>query len=86
MRRREFISLLGGAAAGWPLAASAQQPAIPVIGFLNPYPETDPDLNEWLLAFKLRLQERGWTDGRNLRMDIRLSDMMTSLRAQPLQN
>jgi putative tryptophan/tyrosine transport system substrate-binding protein len=71
MRRREFISLLGGAAAGWPLAASAQQPAIPVIGFLNPYPETDPDLNEWLLAFKLRLQERGWTDGRNLRMDIR---------------
>jgi len=71
IRRREFITLLGGAAVAWPLTARAQQPAIPVIGFLNPYPETDPDLNEWLLAFKLRLQERGWTDGRNLRMDIR---------------
>jgi putative ABC transport system substrate-binding protein len=44
---------------------------MPVIGFLNPYPETDPDLNDWLLAFKLRLHERGWTDGRNLRIYIR---------------
>jgi putative tryptophan/tyrosine transport system substrate-binding protein len=70
MRRREFITLLGGAAT-WPFAARAQQPAMPVIGFLNPYPETDPDLNDWLLAFKQRLRERGWTDGRNLRMDIR---------------
>jgi putative ABC transport system substrate-binding protein len=71
MRRRDFISLLGRGLAAWPLAVRAQQPAMPVVGFLNPYPETDPDLNEWLLAFKLRLRERGWTDGRNLRMDIR---------------
>jgi putative tryptophan/tyrosine transport system substrate-binding protein len=71
MRRREFIALVGSALASWPLSARAQQPAMPVVGFLNPYPETDPDLNEWLLAFKLRLRERGWTDGRNLRMDIR---------------
>jgi putative ABC transport system substrate-binding protein len=71
MRRREFITLLGGSAVGWPLAARAQQPPVPVVGFLNPYPESDSDLNEWLLAFRLRLQELGWTDGRNLRMDIR---------------
>jgi putative tryptophan/tyrosine transport system substrate-binding protein len=71
MRRRDFITLVGVTAATWPLAARAQQTAMPVVGFLNPYPETDPDLNEWLLAFKARLQERGWTDGRNLRIDIR---------------
>ena len=70
MKRREFITLLGGATA-WPLAARAQQPAMPVVGFLNPYPETDPDLNDLLLAFKLRLRERGWTDGQNLRIDVR---------------
>ena len=59
LRRREFISLLGVTAA-WPLAAWAQQPTMPVVGFLNPYPEADPDLNDLLLAFKLRLRERGW--------------------------
>jgi putative ABC transport system substrate-binding protein len=69
--RREFITLLGGGVAAWPLTARGQQPAIPVVGFLNPYPETDLDLNDWLLAFKLRLREHGWTDGRNLRIDIR---------------
>jgi putative ABC transport system substrate-binding protein len=71
MRRRDFIKVIAGSAAAWPIAARAQQLAMPMIGFLNPYPETDPDLNEWLLAFKARLQERGWTDGRNLRIDIR---------------
>jgi putative ABC transport system substrate-binding protein len=71
MKRREFITLLGSATVAWPLAARAEQQTMPVVGFLNPYPETDPDLNEWLLAFKLRLRERGWTDGRNLRMDVR---------------
>jgi putative tryptophan/tyrosine transport system substrate-binding protein len=67
--RRELIAALGAAAA-WPLSARAQ-PAIPLVGFLNPYPESDPDLNDWLLAFKLRLQEHSWADGRNVRIDIR---------------
>jgi putative tryptophan/tyrosine transport system substrate-binding protein len=66
MKRREFITLLGSATVAWPLAARAEQQTMPVVGFLNPYPETDPDLNEWLLAFKLRLRERGWTDGRKI--------------------
>jgi putative tryptophan/tyrosine transport system substrate-binding protein len=70
VKRREFITLLGGAVA-WPRTARAQPPVLPLIGFLNPYPETDPDLNDLLLAFKLRLRERGWTDGQNLRIDVR---------------
>jgi putative tryptophan/tyrosine transport system substrate-binding protein len=69
--RRKFLATIGGAAATWPLAARAQRAAMPVIGFLNPYPETDPDLNDLLLAFKLRLRERVWTDGQNLRIDVR---------------
>jgi len=69
VRRRDFITFVSSGAA-WPLAARAQTP-MPLVGFLNPYPETDPDLNDWFLAFKLRLREHGWTDGRNLRLEIR---------------
>jgi putative tryptophan/tyrosine transport system substrate-binding protein len=69
-RRRDFVSMLGGAAT-WPLIANAQQRAMPVVGVLNAEPETDPDLHDWLLAFKRRLQEHGWTDGQNLRIDTR---------------
>src|SRR5271169_5666186 len=71
MRRREFIALFGGATA-WPFAAQAQQPErMRRIGVLLAAPANDPDFQPWLGAFVHALQERGWTDGRNVRIDIR---------------
>src|SRR5262249_8892423 len=72
MKRREFITLLGGAAAAWPLAARAQQPEkIRRIGVLTPFAADDPEGQARLTAFMQGLQQLGWTDGRNLRIDIR---------------
>src|SRR5262245_34917161 len=73
MKRREFITLLGGAAAAWPLAVRAQQPtrmrriALLVGGLAADDPEWQARGN----AFVQSLQERGWSDGRNLRIDYR---------------
>jgi putative tryptophan/tyrosine transport system substrate-binding protein len=69
MRRREFIAGLGGAAA-WPLAAPAQQP-IRHIAVLMPIRDTDPEEQARVQALVRRLQQLGWTDGRNLRIDLR---------------
>ena len=74
MRRREFITLLGGAAA-WPLAAHAQQAErMRRIGVLMGWNETDREAQSNLAAFVRELQQLGWTDGRNMRIDYRWSD------------
>ena len=70
--RREFITLLGGAAASWPLAVRAQQgDRIRRIGVLLTGDETDPETKARLSAFTRALADLGWTDGRNARMDFR---------------
>src|SRR5215468_4253486 len=68
--RRELLAAVGGAAA-WPLAARAQQPAMPVIGMLLPFAAGDPEAEGRVDAFKQKLQELGWSDGRNVRIDYR---------------
>jgi putative ABC transport system substrate-binding protein len=71
--RREFITLLGGAAA-WPLAARAQQrEKMRRIGFLSPIAESDPDNQNWIRGLTQRLEELGWTNDRNMRIDFRFA-------------
>ena len=70
MKRREFITLLGGSAA-WPLAARAQTERMRRIGVLMGYAEGDVEGQSYLAAFREGLQKLGWTDGRNIRIDYR---------------
>jgi putative ABC transport system substrate-binding protein len=70
MRRREFITLVGGVAAAWPVAARAQQSGkLPTIGFLGQ--STRSATSEWTAAFVQRLRELGWVDGRNVAIEYR---------------
>jgi putative tryptophan/tyrosine transport system substrate-binding protein len=71
VKRRNFITLLGGAAVAWPVAARAQQPAMSRIGVVMPFKESDPVGQSLVAAFRQELQKLGWTQGRNIEIDVR---------------
>ena len=73
MKRREFITLIGGAAAVWPVVARAQRERVRRLGVLAPFDINDPEAQRLLGVFKQRLGSLGWTDGRNLLIDYRFA-------------
>jgi putative tryptophan/tyrosine transport system substrate-binding protein len=85
MRRREFISLIGGVVATWPLAVQAQQPALPVVGLLR----TAEPAESFIAAFRRGLSDSGYTEGNNVTVDIRVTenkrDRLSELAADLVQ-
>jgi hypothetical protein len=75
MNKREFIALIGGAAAAWPIAAGAQQPdRARRIGVLMGTAESDPDQKAMVSVFTRALEDLGWKEGANIRIDTFASD------------
>jgi len=85
MRRREFITLIGGAAAAWPSAARAQQPdRLRRIGVLASLAGDDPEMMARLAGFRQGLEKRGWSEGRNVSIDTRFAPDGSADRLQVL--
>ena len=82
MQRRNFITLLGGAAAFWPLVARSQQTdRVRRIGLLLNFTEDDPEAKERVAAFRQGLEKRGWSEGRNVRLDYRFTAVVAERRS-----
>jgi putative ABC transport system substrate-binding protein len=80
MHRRDFIACLGGFASAWPVVALAQKSGTRQIGALMPVAAEDPNGRERVVVFGQALQERGWTEGRNVRIDLRWAPNEALLR------
>jgi putative tryptophan/tyrosine transport system substrate-binding protein len=85
MNRRSFITLIGGATAAWSVTARAQQPErVRRIGVLAGLAEDDPEMTARLAGFRRGLEKRGWSEGRNVRIDYRFAPESSADRVQAL--
>src|SRR5580704_10651315 len=85
MHRRDFIACLGGFASAWPVVALAQKSGIRQIGALMPVAAEDPNGRDRVVVFGQALQERGWTEGRNVRIDLRWAPNEALLRKYAME-